>query len=183
MHIPSMIDDWERHYHYFLRGEIENRNRKIVSCLVTRQCYHTINLSYVNVMMWKYSKERFPASVHDLRATSQGQEWPASWLWVYGVLRACESSTSSNYNAWPGFSTPHPKAPSVGPTGQLLASLTLLQPKLLRHEALVIILPLTVQPGGHLLLSLLSFYPFASLPDCLHAWILSLEMQLWADIS
>lgn len=40
--------------------------------------------------------------------------------------------------------------------GQLLASLTLLQPKLLRHEALVIILPLTALPSSRPPLSLLS---------------------------
>lgn len=38
-------------------------------------------------------------------------------------------------NAWPGFATPHLVHPSVCPVSQLLASLTLLQPKLLKHDA------------------------------------------------
>lgn len=91
--------------------------------------------------------------------------WDAEGMWVIH---------KSIWNAWPGFSTPHPEAPSVGPMGQLLASLTLLQSKLLRHDAPVIILPLPAQSG---------FYPSASLPDFLHAWIPSLATQLWTDIS
>lgn len=146
-------------------------------------------------IMWKYSRETVKGSndfhflfscisKHDLQAASQGHKLPASWLWV-GVWDAegLWVIHKSIWNAWPGFSTPRPEAPSVGPMGQLLASLTLLQPKLLRHDAPVIILPLPAQPSSHLLPSLPSFYPSACLPDFLHAWILSLESELWPDIS
>lgn len=71
--------------------------------------------------------------------------WDAEGLWLIH---------KSIWNAWPGSSTPHPEAPSVGPMGQLLASLTLLQPKLLWHDALAIVLPLPAQPA----ISLLSLY-------------------------
>lgn len=76
----------------------------------------------------------YSALVPDLHAPSMraGVKDP----WLCGQLKASESSTSSISDAWPGFSTP-PKAPSVSPTGQFLASLTLLHPQLLSHKALV----------------------------------------------
>lgn len=96
------------------------------------------------------------------------------------VSRFCELVSHPHCpssDAWPSFSAPHSKSPSVSPTGQFLASLTLLHPQLLRHEALVVIPPPTNhQPSPPLISE-------AALPDCLHAWILSLEKQLCADIS
>ncbi len=99
----------------------------------------------------------------------------------YGMLRACESSTSPSempdqvsplpiqrLHLWAPWASCWPLSRSSSPS----CSGTMLP---------VIILPLPAQSGSHLFL--LSFYPSASLPDFLHAWIPSLATQLWTDIS
>lgn len=83
-------------------------------------------------------------SKHDLRATPQGHKCPPhDWVGVWKT----EGSIHLN-----GVTAPHPVPPSVDPVSQLLASRTLLGPKLLKHDAPVIICSLPAHPGGHLFL-------------------------------
>lgn len=181
-----------------MRGEIVVSSEQRHDMWVVWLGYHTITSikvqSYADVIMWKYSRETVwgsndfhflfsRISKHDLQAVSQKQKRHASWLWV-GV-RDAEGLWvihKSIWNAWPGFSTPHPEAPSVGPMGQLLASLTLLQPKLLRHDAAAIILPPAGSARQPQLPSAL-FWASTSLLVCLQARIPSLETPPWTDIS